>query len=230
MNEKIGPKGGIMNVLIVGGGRTGFFLGQVLAKTGHCLTIVERRHDASSRLSADLPFAKVVVGDGTLPRILHKADAHKADAVAAVTDVDKDNIMVSLLVHKEFNAPLVIARVNNPKNAWLFTKQMGVDVALDQVSMLGRLIQEEISLGEIVTLLKLGRGELTLLQERLTPVSAAVGKQICDLRLPPDTLLIAIFRHGRILVPRGATILNANDQLIAIARTENMEQLAEKLR
>lgn len=219
-----------MNVLIVGGGKTGFFLGQVLAETGHNLTIIERRHDVSSRLSADLPAARIVIGDGSLPRVLHQADAHRADAVAAVTDVDKDNIMVSLLVRKEFKTPLVIARVNNHKNAWLFTKQMGVDVALDQVSIIGRLIQEEISLGEMVTLLKLGRGELTLLQERLTPTSAPVGKKICELCLPPETLLVAIFRHGTVLVPKGETMLEADDQLIAIARTENMQQLADKLR
>jgi len=117
-----------------------------------------------------VPSATIIVGDGSSPRILREAQIQRADMVAAVTGDDEDNLVIALQARNEFRVPRVIARVNNPKNAWLFTQEMGVDAAVNQAGIMAQLIQEEISIGEMVTLLKLRRGELTLVEERLAPV------------------------------------------------------------
>ncbi|HAA04096.1 MAG TPA: potassium transporter TrkA, partial [Syntrophobacteraceae bacterium] len=109
-------------------------------------------------LSQELPTARVLAGDGSSPRILREAEAYQADAAVAATGEDESNLVISLLARREFKVPLVVARINNPRNAHLFTKQMGVDVAVDQAGIIARLVQEEVTLGEMVTLLKMRRG------------------------------------------------------------------------
>lgn len=219
-----------MNVLIVGGGKTGAFLAQILLEAGHTVTMIERRPEILTRLATDLPNAKIIAGDGSSPRVLREAEAHRADVVAAVTGGDEDNLVIALQARNEFHVPRIIARVNNPKNAWLFKKDMGVDVAVNPSGLIARLIQEETSLGEMVALLKLRRGELTLVEEQLAPDVRVVGKTVSDLNLPSETRLIAIFRQGEVLLPRGETRLEAGDELLALAKTGSETRLAELLR
>jgi trk system potassium uptake protein TrkA len=219
-----------MNVLIVGGGKTGLFLGRLLAQADYALSIIERRPEIAAQLAAELPSAKIIAGDGSSPRILREAETHRADVVAAVTGDDEDNLVVALLARREFRVPLVIARVNNPDNAWLFTKDMGVDVAVDQAGIMGHLVQEEISLGELVTLLKMQRAELALVEERLAPGSQAVGKRVGDLDLPTEAVLIAILRKKKVLVPSADTTLEAHDEVLAIVKAGSDAKLAEKLK
>ncbi len=219
-----------MNVLIVGGGKTGTYLAQILLEAGHGVTMIERRPEILARLATELPNAKIIAGDGSSPRVLREAETHRADVVAAVTGGDEDNLVIALQARNEFHVPRIIARVNNPKNAWLFKKDMGVDVAVNPSGLIARLIQEETSLGEMVALLKLRRGELTLVEEQLEPDTRVVGKTVGDLNLPPETRLIAIFRQGEVLLPRGDTRLEAGDELLALAKTGSEIRLAELLR
>ena len=219
-----------MNVLIVGGGKTGSFLGQILLEAGHTVSVVERRPEILARLAAELPNARIIAGDGSSPRVLREAETHRADVVAAVTGGDEDNLVIGLLARNEFHVPRIIARVNNPKNAWLFKHEMGIDVAVNQPRLMARLIQEEMSLGEMVALLKLRRGELTLVEATLAANAQAVGQPVNGVAFPAEARLIAIFRKGDVLLPHGETVLEAGDELLAIVKSGSEPGLADALR
>jgi trk system potassium uptake protein TrkA len=120
--------------------------------------------------------------------------------------------------------------VNNPRNAWLYTPAMGVDVALDQADLMAKLIAEEMSLGDMTILVKLRRGEVSLVEERIEGGAAADGRAVRDLPLPRGCTLAAVIRRGEVLAPRGDTVLRAGDELIAVARAEQQAQLSALLR
>lgn len=132
-----------MNVLVVGGGKVGQGLAQTLVHDGHAVTVIENRPEHVATLRHDLPGLTVVVGSGTDPVVLEAAGVRQAQVVAAVTGADETNLVVTNLARLEYRAPRVIARVNNPKNAWLFTPDMGVDVAVNQAALMAALIAEQ---------------------------------------------------------------------------------------
>ncbi len=158
-----------MFVIIVGGGKTGSHLAGDLLKEGHQVRVIEGREDVLERLRSELPAEIVVEGDGSSPSVLENADIARAQVLAAVTGEDEANLVITTLARFEFNVPRVIARVNNPKNAWLYTPEMGVDVALNQSDILAHLIAEEMSLGDMMTLLKLRKGEYSVVEEKNSP-------------------------------------------------------------
>jgi trk system potassium uptake protein len=133
-----------MNVLIVGGGKVGATLAIRLRASQHQVKVIEARHEHLAALGRDLPAAMLVFGSGTEPGVLEAADIRQAAVVAALTGADETNLVVTSLARFEFGVPRTIARVNNPKNAWLFTAEMGVDVALDQADLIARMIMEEV--------------------------------------------------------------------------------------
>ena len=147
-----------MFVIIVGGGNTGSYLAKMLLEAGHTVRVVEERPGVLEKMQGEIPVESIMAGDGSSPQILEGAGVLKANVLAAVTGSDETNLVITSLARFEFNVPRVIARLNNPKNAWLFTSEMGVDVALNQADILARLIAEEMSLGDMMTLLKLRKG------------------------------------------------------------------------
>ena len=148
-----------MFVIIVGGGKTGSYLARLLLDAGHQVKVIEDRPVVFERLKDELPEDTLICGDGSSPTVLEAAGIRNAQVLAAVTGEDEANLVVTTLGKFEFKVQRTIARVNNPKNAWLFTPEMGVDVALNQSDILARLIAEEMSLGDMMTLLKLRKGE-----------------------------------------------------------------------
>jgi trk system potassium uptake protein TrkA len=135
-----------MNVLIVGGGKAGATLASRLRAAQHQVKVIEARHEHFEALGHDLPAEALVFGSGTEPSVLEAADIRQAAVVAALTGADETNLVVTSLARFEFGVPRTIARVNNPKNAWLFTSAMGVDVALDQAELIARIIMDEVKL------------------------------------------------------------------------------------
>jgi trk system potassium uptake protein TrkA len=133
-------------VLIVGGGKVGVTLATRLRSAQHQVKVVEVRHEHLEALGRDLPAKALVFGSGTEPDVLEAADIRHAAVVAALTGADEANLVITSLARFEFGVPRTIARVNNPKNAWLFTSAMGVDVALDQVDLIARMIMDEFKL------------------------------------------------------------------------------------
>lgn len=218
-----------MYVIIAGGGKIGAHLASLLLAGGHRVKVIEVRPEIANRLQKELPPQTVIEGSGSDPAILEAAGVHQAQVVAAVTGADETNLVVTNLARFEFNVPRIIARVNNPKNAWLFTAEMGVDVALNQADLLAHLIAEEMSLGDMMTLLKLRKGEYALVEEKIHPAAAAVGKAVSQLDLPDKCVLTAVIRKGELIVPRGDTVLQAADEVLALITTTQTAQLAQLL-
>jgi trk system potassium uptake protein TrkA len=136
-----------------------------------------------------------------------------ANVLAAVTGEDEANLVVTTLARFEFKVPRTIARVNNPKNAWLFTPEMGVDVALNQTDILAGLIVEEMSMGDMLTLLKLRRGQFSLVEEKLPPGSKILDIPLKDLPLPATCVIAAVIRKGQVVTPRGNMVFEVGDEV-----------------
>jgi trk system potassium uptake protein TrkA len=215
-----------MLVLIVGGGKIGSHLASLLLSEGYRVNVIDQRPDVLERLRDEISPEHILAGDGTDPTLLERAGVKEANVLAAVTGEDEANLVISTLGRFEFNVPRIIARVNNPKNAWLFMEEMGVDVALNQADILAKLILEEMSLGDMMTLLKLRKGEYSLVEEKVHPEAAAAGQPIRSLKLPVDCTLVAVIRKGELIVPHGDTILQPADEVLAVVRQSQLSQLA----
>jgi trk system potassium uptake protein TrkA len=218
-----------MFVIIVGGGNTGSYLAKLLLEAGHTVKVVEERPGVLEKIVEEIPSGSILAGDGSSPQVLEEAGVHRANVLAAVTGSDETNLVVTSLARFEFNVPRVIARLNNPKNSWLFTSEMGVDVALNQADILARLVAEEMSLGDMMTLLKLRKGEYSLVEEKVHPLSPASAKNLRDLEIPNECVIVAIIRKNQMLIPHGDTILQPADEVLALVHTSQLKQLATLL-
>jgi trk system potassium uptake protein TrkA len=208
-----------MFVIIVGGGKTGSYLAELLLARGHTVRVIDRRFEVIEKLKVELPVEMVVRGDGADPKVLINTGIQAAHVVAAVTGDDEDNLVVSTIAKLEFRVRRVIARVNNPKNAWLFTPEMGVDVAINQADLMSKLIAEEMSLGDMMTLVKLRRGEVSIVEEKIETGAPAAGRMIRDVPLPTGCTLAAIMRGSEVILPRGDTLLQPEDEVVAVVRS-----------
>jgi trk system potassium uptake protein TrkA len=217
-------------VLVVGGGKVGTYLASLLLADGHSVTVIEGRSEEFFRLRQKLPAEVHVQGNGTDTLVLEAAGIRQADVVAAVSRADETNLVITSLARFEFSVPRTIARVNNPKNAWLFTPEMGVDVALNQADLMAHLIAEEMSLGDMMTLLKLRRGQYSIVENRVDPGAVASGKPVRELDLPHECVLTAIFRGGELIIPRGETVLQPDDEVLALVHISQLDRLASLLR
>ena len=218
-----------MKVVIVGGGRVGGYLAGLLAGAGHRVRVLESDPETARGLARELPEGVVLAGSGTDPSALEAAGIREAEVAAAVTGSDETNLVVTSLARFEFGVPRTIARVKNPKNAWMFTPGMGVDVALNQADLLGHLIAEEMSLGDMTTLLKLRKGQFSLVEEKVHPRAAAAGKTVKELRLPHECVLVAVLRKGAMLLPRPDLVLHPADEVLAVVHATEAGRLAALL-
>lgn len=213
-----------MNVLIVGAGKSGVYLAEKL-RADHKVTMVEVRLDRAEYVAAKMPDVRVVRGDGCEPSVLDRAAAGQTDLVAALTGDDEDNLVVSFLAKTTHSVPMVFARTNHPKNEWLFTKQWGVDVAVSTANIIYSLIDNEVSLGDVITLMRLS-AENMVIDELTLPVDAkAVGRTIAALDLPKTAHIMAIISKGEITVPRGETVLSAGDEVLILSELGGEKQL-----
>lgn len=217
-----------MFVVIVGGGKVGSYLARMLREANHEVTLVEQRREQCAKLAEEVDTT-IVCGDGCEPYILDEARLSKADAAVAVTGHDEDNLVVCLLSKYEYEVPLTIARINNPKNEWLFTKRFGVDIPVSNTQMIAKLLQEEVTIGDLVTLLKMRKGDVALVELTLPEGCVAVGQEIRNLQLPPDSVLVSVIRDDQVLIPKGSTVLQADDEILAVTSVASEPKLAECL-
>ncbi len=218
-----------MFVIIAGGGRTGAQLAKSLIAIDHKVRVVEHRPEILARIHKELPTETIVTGNPLDVNILEQADIQHAQVFAATTPNDAENLALCYLARERYKVKRTIARVNNPRNAWLFNERFYVDVAVNQADILARLIEEEMSMGDMMTLLKLRRGKFSLVEEKVPENAKAVGVAIKDLNLPANCVIAGIIRAGDLMIPRGVTTLSAGDEVLAITDPEGAKKIAALL-
>lgn len=219
-----------MRVVVAGAGNMGRHLAHDLVERGHDVTLIEQDTGPATRARHELPGAvEVLLGDACEPYVLEEAKLGQADVIVAATGDDEDNLVVSLLAKQEFAVPRVLARVNHPENEWMFTEQWGVDVAVSPPHILTALVEEAVSVGDLVRLLKLQRGKVTLVELTLEEGSPVAGRPMYELRLPLDSAIVAIVRDEHVVIPQPETVLTAGDEIMAIATPEVEDDLRRAL-
>jgi len=212
-----------MQVVIVGGGKTGRYLAEKL-KNQHQITIIEQRLDEVDALRQRVPEIEVIHGDGCEPTVLDFAGVSHADLVAALTGDDEDNLVSAFLAKTEFDVPLVFGRVNHPSNEWMFTADWGIDVAVSSASVITSLVEKEISLGDIVQLMLLQAENLAIEEVVLPAGSPVVGRPLSEIALPEGTRIMSVINDSGATVAQGDTVINAGDRILLLASLDARDE------
>ena len=210
-----------MKVVIAGGGSVGRFITEQLVNAGHEVTILDNDQRVFSQYGSTIPGATWTKGDACDYSVLKAAGLATVDVVASVTGDDEDNLVISLLAKQEFAVPRVVARVNNPKNEWMFNETWGVDVSVSTPHLITGLVEEAVTVGSFVRLLSFGGGKAKLAEVTLAEGSPAADKEISELRFPRDTTVVAVLREEKVIVPRGDTILRLGDEVLVLVTSES---------
>ena len=218
-----------MRVVISGAGAVGRHLAGDLAKRGHQVTLIEQNPDVLETAKEWAPDVDHQIGDACEPWVLEKVQMNTADVVVAATGDDEDNLVTSLLAKQEFGVPRVLARVNHPSNEWLFTEQWGVDAAVSPPHILTAMVEEEVTVGDLVRLLPLERGGISIVELTIPPDSPTAGRPLYELRLPPDAAIVAIIRDGHVVIPQPETVITDGDEVLALALPDAEADVRETL-
>ena len=216
-----------MYVIIVGGGRIGFFLAKRLSKENHSVVIVEKDGETAQVLAQELTIT-IIHGNGCEPAVLEQAGIARCDVVAAVTGVDEDNFIICQIAKEQFHVSRTVARVNDPDNERAFN-ELGIDVPVGGTAILAKIIEEEVSFTDFVDLLSFKRGKLALIRVDLPETSPVIHKKLQDLELPSNSVLVSIVRGDEVIIPKGDTVLKPLDDVVAMTLIENKQQLLSYL-
>ena len=216
-----------MYIVIVGAGKVGYFLAKRLCQSKHTVSIVDKDKKICEDIARVLE-ALVINGDGCDPRILEEAGVNRADVVAAVTGDDEDNLIICQLAKEKFNVGRTVGRVNNPDNEHTFS-ELGVDVPVDSTKIIAKIIEEEVSFSDFVNLMSFKRGKLAIVRVDLPEDSPVINKQVQDIELPSDSVLVSVVRGEEVIVPKGNTVLKSGDDIIALTLVGNEPQLLNLL-
>jgi trk system potassium uptake protein TrkA len=207
-------------VVIAGAGAVGRHLGSDLHARGHEVTLIEQDVAHLEEAKEWAPDVDFLLGDACEPWVLEKANLTSADVVVAATGDDEDNLVTALLAKQEFAVPRVLARVNHPRNEWLFTEQWGVDVAVSVPHLLTALVEEAVTVGDLVRLLRLEGGRVAIVEMTIPEGSPNDGRPLYELRIPADSAVVAVLRDGHVVIPQPETVVAAGDEVIALAAAE----------
>jgi trk/ktr system potassium uptake protein len=214
-----------MRVVIAGAGAVGRHLALDLHARGHAVTVIEQDTAHLDEAKDWAPDVDYLLGDACEPWVLEKANLKAADVVVAATGDDEDNLVTSLLSKQEYAVPRVLARVNHPRNEWMFTEQWGVDVAVSVPHILTSLVEEAVTVGDLVRLLRLEGGRVALVEMTIPEASPNDGRPIYELRLPSDAAIVAVLRDGHVVIPQPETQIVAGDEVLALASPESERTL-----
>ena len=212
-----------MRIAIAGAGNVGRSIASELIGNGHQVMLIERQ---PRQLRPErVPQAEWVLADACELSSLEEADVAACDVVVAATGDDKANLVVSLLAKTEFAVARVVARVNRAENEWLFTEQWGVDVAVSKPRLMAALVEEAVTVGDLVRLMTFRQGEANLVEITLPVDAPYVGEPVRSVPLPRDSALVTILRGKRVLVPTPDDPLEAGDELIFVCTSEVEDQI-----
>ena len=212
-----------MRVAIAGAGAVGRSIARELVRSKHHVMLLERKLE---HVEPDvIPEAEWVHADACELSLLEAARLETYDVVIAATGDDKANIVVSLLAKTEFGAPRVVARVNDPRNEWLFDESWGVDVAVSTPRMLASLVEEAVTVGDLVRLMTFRQGQANLVEITVPDDTPLAGKPVRKIKLPRDAALVTILRGGRVIVPQPDDPVEGGDELLFVAAVEVEDEL-----
>jgi trk system potassium uptake protein TrkA len=205
-----------VRVVIAGAGAVGRHLAADLAERGHKVMLIEQNPSVIEKAEEWAEGVDLLLGDACEPWVLEKADLRTADVVVAATGDDEDNLVTSLLAKQEFGVPRVLARVNHPRNEWLFNEQWGVDASVSPPHILTSMVEEAVTVGDLVRLFRLEGGKIALVEVTLPEDSPNVGRPLYELRLPPDSAIVAVLRDGHVVIPQPETVVVPGDEVLAL--------------
>ena len=205
-----------MRIAIAGAGKVGTYIAEMMVASGHDVVVGEQEPSVVARMRVLHPGIVWEVGDVCEVSFLDRIALASVDVLVAATGDDEDNLVASLLAKQEFAVPRVIARVNHPKNEWLFNETWGVDIAVSTPHLITSLVEEALSVGSLVRLLQLNRGEAQLVEVTLATGSPAAGTSLATLGTPRDATIVAVLRDRHLVVPRGDTVLQVDDEVIVL--------------
>ncbi len=217
-----------MRVVIVGAGSVGRSIARELVQHGHTVLLIDK--DADEERVTTAPEASWLAGDACEISTLQEAELETCDVVVAASGDDKVNLVVSLLSKTEFGVPRTVARVNNPKNEWMFDESWGVDVAVSTPRLMTALVEEAVTVGDLVRIFDFQQGSAAMAEITLPPDNPNVGRRIGDITFPDDTLLVGIIRDGRPIGPSVDDSLEAQDELLFLTTQESEAHLARMMR
>jgi trk system potassium uptake protein TrkA len=211
--------------VISGAGAVGRHLASDLAGRGHAVTLIEQDPAVLETAKEWAPNVEHMLGDACEPWVLEQAQLGTADVLVAATGDDEDNLVTSLLAKQEYGVPRVLARVNHPDNEWLFTEQWGVDTPVSPPHILTAMVEEEVTVGDLVRLLPLERGRISIVELTVPSDSPTAGRPLYELRLPPDAAIVAIIREEHVVIPQPETVITDGDEVIALTAPESEPSL-----
>jgi trk system potassium uptake protein TrkA len=217
-----------MHVAVAGAGNVGTFIAHALVDNGHSVLLLENDPSVVARVPPR-EGVEVCLGDACEVSALKEAGLDRCEVVVAATGDDEDNLVVSLLAKQEFAVPRVIARVNHPKNQWMFDETWGVDIAVSTPHLITALVDEAVSVGRLVRLFQLEGGQVGLVEVTLADDAAVVGRTIKDLEVPRDATFVAVVRDEHVVMARGDTTFHAGDEVLALVTPESEDLIRTML-
>ncbi|HET7304357.1 MAG TPA: TrkA family potassium uptake protein [Segeticoccus sp.] len=216
-----------MRVVVVGAGSVGRSIARELIHNGNQVLLIDKLAD--DRASRRVPEASWLLGDACEISTLQEAGLPSCDSVVCATGDDKVNLVVSLLAKTEFGVPRTVARVNNPKNEWMFDEGWGVDVAVSTPRLMTALVEEAVSVGDLVRIFQFQQGKATMVELTLPDDSPYAGTRVGDITFPPEVVLVGIIREDVAVAPSRDDAVEGGDELLFLATPDTEDELEAML-
>ncbi len=212
-----------MRIAIAGAGNVGRAIARELLDNGHQVLLIDR--DPKALKMESVPDAEWLMADACEITSLDKAALNNCQVLVAATGDDKVNLVTSLLAKTEYGVPRVVARINHPKNEWMFDSSWGIDVAVSTPRIISALVEEAVSVGDVVRLFSFRKGQANLVELTLPDSSTCIGKTVGEIELPQDASLAAIVRDERVIAPSATDVFSAGDELLFVASAAAEDQI-----